>query len=201
MSVIGIHRLLTANIPIDEIWYKIREYTQEDFIEYFAHPTLVKDISVARIASLGLGNSYLLRTTHYDKIFEWVTHISSKTEFMFDIHYTSILVILHNIEETTIFTYSILRVLIVIFLRFLNDTKKRVLKLIENCIVNMYKIDIYDLITTKLAESKKIIFHSHDDTNIIVELLLAYTVTPIDSNLILFLNNNNFTVLNPERFI
>lgn len=189
-------------------------------IEYMNHPTLAKQVHTESFAFASLGNAYLLKTTHYDKILDWVIYDNCLLK------YDSIMHIIYNIESTTEYTNTTLRILIKLLWRVsITEIKsyispEKLYSIIEKCVMSINNFNLMDVLVAKCSggglgkaackckDTKLIMDNSKYSSNCeiieynskITELLLTYTVVPIIKEIIEYMIQCQCVVIEPERF-
>lgn len=182
-------------------------------IEYMQDPELPKKVHITSFAILDLGNKYLLRTSHYDKILDWLHHA-------YPLEDDTILFIINKIESDTTYTSITLCILIKLLWISINrhlNLHAKIFQVIENCIFSIPNFNVLDILTTSCGGGgnyskdscsynyfKPIIPRYGDYTDYkikIIELCLTCNAAPITQDIMAQMTANNFIILEPSRFI
>lgn len=168
---------------------ELRKYSDQDILNFFSSKCVLRleKSDLHTLSNLYWINNYLFKSCHYKLMMKWV----EGGNIVFLETYINLLKSVMNINTTEENLYLIIQILITINIRFFNYCTQG-LKAIENIIVNMPNFDIQSL---KFKYPKSV-----QKNKELTELLLAYTKN-ITKETITFLELNNFSIQEPERFL
>lgn len=196
--IIRIHTALTRNSRMD------MRKTDYDINKYFDDPHFIKYVHVETIALNSLGNKYLLRSLHFDKILEWLVALELIT------YEKSIMCIVNNISSKMVFTYETLWILFILYEYIIRDCfaeKKResILPVAEQCIINITNFNISDFFLAKNTAENNISprlkireYQKHQFSSVLTELLLSHISCNFSEAILLL--SDSFIILESDRF-
>lgn len=210
MDINSLHSLLMS-IPYGHESHRINcpDHVIE---EYMSHPTLVKQVHVRSFAAAAIGNKYLLRSSNYDKILDWL-HGGN-----YVINHDTILFIIDKIKSSMVYTHTTLCILVKLLsnvYRIHIALSEQIWSLIEICVMSIDNFNLLEVLSTKCSgggigrssckcngiNSLLNTFHNYDYKIKITELFLTYTTKPITKHVIECMKLHKFIVLEPERFL